>query len=255
LLVNKNVVSTVRSLIGEFTVIKDHRSSSDRTGVLEINAKNKRMFLKIHNRLNRWNPEVYAYKNWTCVFGEYAPKLIDSFCYDNSYGIITTPIHGKTINEYGIDNENILQAVYYKAGELLKQLHSNFIGNYFGIPRIDGLPFENNVKINPVDYIISELQSILKSGYDKGFLNNSDKELVEWCINNSDVFTNSKPVPTNWDFSQNNWMVDDNGEFTGFIDFENMLWGIDVDSFGVVIERYTQNRPILRQALFDGYGL
>lgn len=65
----------------------------------------------------------------------------------------------------------------------------------------------------------------------------------------------SRSVPTNWDFSQNNWMVDENGMFTGFIDFENMLWGIDVDSFGVVIERYTQDRLRLRKALFEGYGL
>lgn len=138
---------------------------------------------------------------------------------------------------------------------MLRQLHDNFEGTYFGIPAVNGLPLEDNPITDPVHYINSQLESILKSGYDKGLLNNSDKELVEWCMKNSDVFKNSKPVPTNWDFSQNNWMVDENGKFTGFIDFENMLWGIDVDSFGVVIERYTQDRPSLRKALFDGYGL
>ena len=50
-------------------------------------------------------------------------------------------------------------------------------------------------------------------------------------------------------------MVDSNGGFTGLIDFENMLWGIDVDNFGIVIERYTPNRPKLRKAIFEGYGL
>ncbi|MCM1991390.1 aminoglycoside phosphotransferase family protein [Oceanirhabdus seepicola] len=255
MIINEEITTTVNSLVGEFEIIKDHRNSSNRTGVLEIITNNRRMFIKIYNRLSRWSPEVYAYKNWTQIFSEYAPKLIHSFNQDNSYGIITTPIYGKTINEYQINDENILKPVYYKAGELLKELHNNFKGTYFGVPAADGSPLDSNVKTNPVDYINCALESILKSGYDKELLNNSDKKLVEWCMKHSDVFVNSKPVPTNWDFSQNNWMVDKNGKFTGFIDFENMLWGIDVDSFGVVIERYTQNRPKLRKALFEGYGL
>lgn len=255
MVINEEVIRIVNSLVGEFEIIKDHRNDSNRTGVLEINANNKRMFLKIHNRLSRWSPEVYAYKNWTHILGEYTPKLIHYFNDDNFYGIITIPIYGKTVNEYQINDEDILEPIYHKAGELLKQLHNNFEGTYFGIPAIDGSPLESNAKTNPVDYINSALEGILKSGYDKGLLDNSDKELVEWCMKHSDVFVNSKPVPTNWDFSQNNWMVDENAKFTGFIDFENMLWGIDVDSFGIVIERYTPNRPKLRKALFEGYGL
>lgn len=255
MIINEKAVNMINSFVGEFEIIKDHRNSSNRTGVLEINAKNERMFVKVYNRLSHWSPEVYAYKNWTHIFKEYAPILIHYFCDDNFYGIITTPIYGRTINEYQINDETILETAYYKAGELLRRLHDNFEGTFFGVPGIDGLPLENNVKTDPVHYINSALEDILKSGYDKELLNNSDKKLVEWCMKQSDVFTNSRSVPTNWDFSQNNWMVDENGMFTGFIDFENMLWGIDVDSFGVVIERYTQDRLRLRKALFEGYGL
>lgn len=92
MIINEEVIWIVNSLVGEFEIIKDHRNSSNRTGVLEINANNKRMFIKIHNRLSRWSPEVYAYKNWTHILGEYAPRLIHSFNDDNFYGIITTPI-------------------------------------------------------------------------------------------------------------------------------------------------------------------
>ena len=63
------------------------------------------------------------------------------------------------------------------------------------------------------------------------------------------------PVPTNWGYSPNNWMVDENGVFTGIIDFENMLWRLPYDSFGVITERYTFDKPLLEEALFDGYGL
>lgn len=255
MLINEKIVRFVKSLIGNFEIIKDHRSNSNRTGVLEIIANDKRMFLKIHNRLNRWSPEVYAYKNWTYILGDYVPKLVHFFNNESFYGIITTSIRGKTVNEFQINDEDILKQVYYKAGELLRQLHNSFEGTYYGIPSIDGSPLESNVKTDPVDYINSALENILKSGYDKGLFNDRDKELVKWCMKHSDVFANNKPVPTNWDFSQNNWMIDKNGKFTGFIDFENMFWGIDVDSFGIVIERYTPNRPRLREALFEGYGL
>jgi len=86
--------------------------------VLEIETNNKRMFIKTHNRLNRWNPEVYAYQNWTYILEEYAPILIHSF-YDDIYGIIITPINGRTINEYQINDEKILEKSYYKVGQLL----------------------------------------------------------------------------------------------------------------------------------------
>jgi len=186
--------------VGEFNIVNDHINSSNRTGVIEIDANNEKMFVKIHNRLSRWSPEVYAYKNWTHIFKEYDPILKHSFCDDDTYGIIITSINGKTVNEYQIKDESILKKVYYKAGKLLRLLHENFEGTYFGIPAVDGLPLEDNPITDPVHYINFQLESILKSGYDKGLLNNSDKELVEWCMKNSEVFKNSKPVPTNWDF-------------------------------------------------------
>ena len=254
-MVNEDAIKIINSIIGEFQIIKDHRKGSDRTGVLEIVVDDKKMFVKLHNRLSRWSPEVYAYRNWNYILEGYAPKLIDYFCNNDIYGVIITPIEGRTVNEYQINNEDILKTVYYKAGEILKKLHTNFQGTYFGIPDVDGLPLEKNITTNPVNYINNSLENILKSGYDKGVLYESDKKLVQWCMNNSYVFKDSKPVPTNWDFSQNNWMVDSQGNFQGLIDFENMLWGIDMDSFGIIIERYTQNRPLLRKAIFEGYGL
>lgn len=255
MIIDTKLTDTIKSLIGNFNIVEELRKDSNRTGVFEIRANSQTMYVKIHNRLSRWNPEVYAYKNWTSMLEPFAPKLIHSFKSDNLFGIIITPIQGKTVNEYQISDEKILEKAYFKAGELLKTLHSKFKGTYFGVPSIDGTPFEQNVKTEPVDYIISSLENILKEGFDKGLLSSSDKDLVNWCIKNSDVFTDSIPVPSNWDFSQNNWMIDSNGNFTGIIDFENMLWGIDIDNFGIIIERYTQDKPRLRQAIFDGYGL
>lgn len=251
---NEQLQYNVQSLIGEFEIIKDYRDDSSRTGVIEIKAQGKRMFIKIHNRLSRWSAEVYAYQNWMKVLSPYVPTLLNTFK-GESLGIIISPIKGRTVNEYEIKDMKKLSNIYYLAGKLLRKLHESFKGTYFGTPAVDGTPFEANVPTNPEYYIASSMKNILQSGYDSHIFDNSDKKLVEWCIKNCDVFKGSLPVPTNWDFSPQNWMVDENGVFTGLIDFENMLWGIDVDSFGVIIERYTYDKPSLRQACFDGYGL
>ena len=251
---NDKLILKIESLVGKFEIVKDHRGDNDRTGVIEIIAEGKRMFIKVHNRLSRWNPEVYAYKNWTHILSPYAPNLLHTFN-DDSFGIITSPLIGRTVNEYQINDREKLNKIYYSAGEQLKVLHESFKGTYFGIPSADGTPYDKKVITDPIYYVSSSLESILKLGFDNQLFDNSDKHLVEWCIKKCDIFKDSVPVPTNWDFSQNNWMVDENGLFTGFIDFENMLWGIDVDSFGVIIERYTFDKPYLRDAFFKGYGL
>jgi hypothetical protein len=255
LIFDYNLIQKIELLVGKFEVVKDHRGNNDRTGVIEIMAEGKRMFVKVHNRLSRWNPEVYAYKNWTPLLSPYAPTLLHTFNDDSSFGIITSPLKGRTVNEYQINDTEKLVKIYYSAGEQLKKLHNTFKGTYFGIPSIDGLPFEKKVVTDPTYYIMSSLERILKLGFDKQLFDNSDKHLVEWCINKCDTFKSCVPVPTNWDFSQNNWLVDENGMFTGLIDFENMLWGIDVDSFGVIIERYTYDKPHLRDSFYKGYGL
>ncbi|NLV37544.1 MAG: phosphotransferase [Clostridiaceae bacterium] len=255
MIMDEKLISIVSDLVGNFDIVEGLRNDSNRTGVFKIKVSNEILFVKIHNRLSRWNPEVYAYKNWTSALEPFTPKLLHSFNSDNIFGIIITQIQGKTINEFNITDDKILEESYFKAGELLKTLHCKYKGTYFGTPSADGTPYEKNTKIDPVNYIVSSLESLLKEGCDKGLLSCGDKALVDWCINNSNVFADSVPVPTNWDYSQNNWMIDSNGSFTGVIDFENMLWGIDVDSFGVINARYTYDKPKLRQAIFDGYKM
>ena len=92
-------------------------------------------------------------------------------------------------------------------------------------------------------------------GYDKQLFNSTHKKLLNWCLDNCVVFEGDSPTPTNWDYSQNNWMVDEKGVLTGIIDFENTLWGLPFDSFGVILERYTYDKPLLRASFMDGYGL
>jgi hypothetical protein len=247
----------ITSAIGAFNIVNDLRRSSTRTGVIEIlSENNERYFIKIHNRLSRWNPEVYAYMHWTESLGSFAPTLVTSFNESNEvFGIVMSPIVGKTVNEMQLtDNDKLIQ-IYYKAGQLFKQMQMDKVGGFFGIPKTDGNPLDENVITDPVFYITDSLEMWYKSAYDLMIIDDAYSPLIEWCLRNCDIFKGEVPVPTNWDLSQNNWMVDEQGTFTGFIDFENMRWGISLDSFAVITERYTFDKPLLKQSFFDGYGL
>ena len=256
MLFNTKTNDLITSTIGSFEILNDRRKNSGRTGVIEVlTNERKRFFIKVYNRLSRWNPEVYAYKHWTEPLGRYAPKLIAAFNDDDTFGIIITPIQGKTVNEMQITDNEILTYIYYEAGQLFKKMQTNKKGDYFGIPNEDGSPYDSESKTDPVIYVSDSIESLFKSAYDNKILDSFFEPLIKWCLNNCYIFKDEFPVPTNWDLSQNNWIVDEDGNFAGFIDFENMLWGISLDSFAVITERYTYDKPFLEKSFFEGYGL
>jgi len=256
MIIDARVEDFVTSAIGPFEVLGDHRKDSVRTGVIEVlSSDGDRYFVKIHSRLSRWNPEVYAYNNWVEPLGQHAPTLVASFNDNDVFGIIITPLQGRTVNEVRITDNDVLARIYYEAGGLLKSMQASHRGVYFGIPKADGSPYDGNPKTDPVAYLSDSIESWAKRAYDYELVDASYGPLIQWSLENCGMFKDDCPVPTNWDFSQNNWMVDGDGAFTGFIDFENMLWGLPLDSFAVIQERYTFDKPHLEASFYEGYGL
>ena len=253
---DKKTKAVISSIIGDFEILNDHRKDSARTGVAEVlTGDGRRLFVKIHSRLSRFNPEVYAYKNWIKSIESYAPALVADFFDSDIFGIITTPVEGKSVNEAQITDDDVLLRIYYEAGQLFRKMQSNTRGTFFGIPKANGTPFDENAKTNPVEYIYDSIEKLAKIMFDNEILDYSYMPLIESCLANCDIFKDDYPTPSNWDLSQNNWMVDDNGIFTGFIDFENMLWSLPLGSFAVIQERYTFDKPHLLDSFYCGYGL
>ena len=257
--IDEKTLDIISTIVGSFDIIDDHRADNERTGVISINVNNQKFFVKIHKNLWHWHPEVFAYKSWTKFVEPFAPIMRSSFNNGETFGIITTPIKGRTVNETNITEKSRLIEIYYNAGKHLRKMQNGANNSFFGIPKVDGTPLEHPYLktgiTDPVEYITLEIESIFKLGYDKNIFTNKHMPLVNYSLKSCEIFGSDKPVFTNKDFSQNNWMVDENGIFTGFIDFEKTHWGLSLDSFGVVIERYAFDKPDLRQALFDGYGL
>jgi len=245
----------IRQTIGSFEMITNRRKDDTRTGVMEVSSNSGRLFIKIYSRESHWHRELYAYTHWTKAIEPFAPKLISSFQTDNQFGIIITPIGGRSVHELQIQDNDKLKQIYQRAGQLFKKMQKGKQGNFFGFIKSDGTPLDDPASTNPVTYVSGFIEMFYKSLYDKKQVDTSFKPLVEKAILCCDIFADEVPVLTNWDLSPRNWMVDNNGNFAGFIDFENTSWGISLDSFGVITHRYAYDKPDLVSAFFKGYGL
>lgn len=246
----------LESAIGAFTIVGNYRHGSTRTGVWKVRAMQdgQEYFLKTYSRIQRWHTEVYAYRNWVPILQPYAPKLVETFRGEGWQAILVTPVEGSIMREAGLNPED-LHAAYMKAGQLTRRLHEGAAGDWFGRPDADGNPIELYSHRDPVVYVLHSLEEISGACMDADLLDPHEIGLSRWSIEHAGVFRGSRPVPVSWDSTPGNWLVDDRGHFSGMIDFENMLWGIDADQFSILIERYFDGNEPAQRAFFEGYGL
>ncbi|AIQ51924.1 phosphotransferase [Paenibacillus sp. FSL R7-0331] len=247
--------SGVESTLGAFEVISDLRPGSARTGVWKLRAAEgqKMYYLKTFSRKERWHPEVYAYKQWVNGLQPYVPELIAVYEGVGWQAILITAIEGTIMREAGLQPQ-ALHAAYYKAGQLTRLIHESQSGEWFGRPDQNGQPIELFHHTDPVIYIRQSLSDLGTKCKEAALLQTAEAEGLIWALENADVFAGARPVPVSWDSTPGNWLVGAEGEFAGMIDFENMLWGVDVDSFAALFEKYFINDEVSMKAFFAGYG-
>jgi len=61
-------------------------------------------------------------------------------------------------------------------------------------------------------------------------------------------------VPTFFDYTPGNWIVDESGDLLGIIDFENMGWGLPADPFARLVLDYFPMCAEGRDSFYTGYG-
>lgn len=242
------------SWIGPFEVLANYRPNSVRTGVWKLRAYRdaKFFYIKTFSRKERWHPEVYAYQNWVPVLKPYVPEFIAAYKSGDCLAILITSIEGTIMREAELDS-GAIEAAYRRAGELTNLLHRSQTGKWFGRPDMHGNPIELIPYVDPVQFVTDSIREMNAVCTENGLLEASEQELVQWALQHVQVFAGAKPVPISWDSTPGNWLVDDQGVLTGMIDFENMLWGIDVDSFSILFSRYFSGNPSAGRAFFQGY--
>lgn len=246
----------MESTVNEFNILSTHRLNSSRTGVWKVQSKrdNKLYYLKTYTRKQRWHPEVFAYQQWMYQLKPYVPELIEIYEGEDWQGILISSIEGTIMRGVALDEKKLYKA-YFKAGQLTQKIHTLGTGEWFGRPDKDGAPIELNHYFDPVTYIHDSMEETFAKCTLNNLLDLDEIKLVNWALNNTSVFKDSQPVPVNWDSTPGNWLVDAYGEFAGMIDFENMLWGIDVESFSILFERYFNESELPKRAFFEGYGV
>ncbi|WP_162551077.1 aminoglycoside phosphotransferase family protein [Paenibacillus tepidiphilus] len=245
----------IRALIGPFQVLQDHRRGSSRTGVWKLQALDSGScyYAKIFTRKQRWHPEVYAYTRWMPALKPQVPELVGVFEGDGWQGILITALEGRIMRAADLEPA-ARYAAYRKAGEWIRRLHASATGEWFGRPDKDGNPLELFHHRDPVVYIRHTLEELADGCRQEELLQPQEQKLADWALAHVDVFAGAQPVPIGWDSTPGNWLVGSNGELTGMIDFENMLWGVDADHFSILFERYFIEDPQAEQAFFAGYG-
>jgi hypothetical protein len=107
---------------------------------------------------------------------------------------------------------------------------------------------------NPIVYYGQLIKESLSAAAQAGRLGPLERATVERVLESLQNITFSPPVPTSWDYTPSNWIVDEHGELVGVIDFENMAWGVRADPFVRLVVDYFPDSPECECAFCDGYG-
>lgn len=223
-ILSENLLNQLQQELQGYKVIQSLREGSTRTGVFKLEVQGEFYYLKIFQRRNRFEPEVYAYRNWMSVIKPKCPELVTVLDDRSSstFGFVITDLDGEVMKDCDL-TEDQKAVCYHEAGELTRKLHSSFTGEYFGIPDLDGNPIDANWA-TAIEYYIEQLSGFTNEIKQMNRFDAVLKELYSWAMNNVDILTDEKAVPVSYDSTPGNWIVGANGEFRGFIDFENMLW-------------------------------
>lgn len=249
------LLDKMRQELPEYNVVESLREGSTRTGVFKLESQGEFYYLKIFKRRARFEPEVYAYQNWMSIIEPYCPKLVvilDDRS-SNVFGFVVTDLKGSVMRDYQLRDDQFALC-YKKAGELTRRLHDSFSSEYFGLPGINGKPIEDSWNC-PIEYYTTQLSSFVSEIKQLNQFDSLLEELYSWSLEHVNVLKDEIAVPVSYDSTPGNWIIGESGDFRGFIDFENMLWGIRYDSFGVLFERYFLDNPKYGEYFFEGYGI
>jgi 8-oxo-dGTP diphosphatase len=145
------------------------------------------------------------------------------------------------------------RAIWRAAGAALVALHELGPGECFGPCLRDGTCAEAFPQ-DATEYVAKRFGSQIERAIQAGYINDAELAAVRAAYERIPVFAGERPLPCHRDYCAANWLVSQEGDWTGVIDFEFAYWDVRVADFSRDPNWSWIRRPDLVAAFFEGYG-
>lgn len=228
----------------------------ERTGALRLRTDAGLCVLKILNDPASWQREVHAYRRWAPAFGTHAPRLLAAR-QEPPRAVLLTALPGQILEELRLSPAQE-QAIWRQAGAALPALHEAAVGQFFGFCQQDGTPAQaamsDAAMSDAVGFVGAELEEWTRRGRECGGLTGPEQAVVAAAQARLSAFADEPALPCHRDYGPANWLVTDDGQWAGVIDFEFSRWDVRASDFTRYPSWEWLARPDLLDAFFDGYG-
>ncbi len=208
-------------------------------------------YLKVHQTLSHWQNEVHAYERWAGAFGRHAPRLL-AVRDTAPLAIIVSELPGRVMEDEPLPYDQE-RAAWWTAGAALAALHELGPGECFGPCLRDGTCAEA-LPQDAEEYMSGKFKSQMEQAQRAENVTADELAVVRAACDLIPAFAGERPTPCHRDYCAANWLIDEEGNWTGVIDFEFAHWDVRVADFSRDPNWNWIRRPDLTDAFFTGYG-
>jgi aminoglycoside phosphotransferase (APT) family kinase protein len=249
----QKVLAWCAEVLGHIHVRADHsREHPDLRGsTLRLDSPTGGCFVKLHRDRTHWESEVHAYERWAATFGDFAPRLL-AVREEEPLALIISALPGRILEEVDLPPAKE-QAVWRTAGQALAALHALPPGGCFGPARRDGSCSGPQIH-DAREYITAEFDNWTERGLRIDCISADELAIVRDARTLIQAFAGEPPMPCHRDYCPANWLVTDEGAWSGVIDFEFSRWDVRAADFTRYPRWEWLERPEMVDAFFEGYG-
>jgi aminoglycoside phosphotransferase len=245
------------SLVGPCQIASGSQRPDARSSTVRLQTPKGACYLKLHQDKANWEQEVHGYERWAPAFGAFAPPLLGVH-EEEPLALLLGELPGVILEDQRLPVERE-RAVWRTAGRMLAGLHAaagqpaGAEGEFFGPCGRDGLPIGAPIR-DAVEYVATDLERELDRAIRAGYLDDDEVAVMRAAQRLAPVFAGERPFPCHRDYCPYNWLVNEEGEWAGVIDFEFARWDVRVAEFSRYPDWEWIHRPDLVEALLEGYG-
>jgi aminoglycoside phosphotransferase len=241
------------TVLGPVAVVSDHSKEhgGHESATCRLWTKTGTCYLKVHHTARHWHNEVHAYERWAPAFGGSAPKLLAVHPVE-PLALVVGELPGRVVEGAGLAASQE-RSIWRDAGGALAVLHEWETGECFGPCYRDGTCVEQN----PQDaraYVSHKFRKAIEQAVNAGLVGDGELTILEAAYDLVPAFEGEGPVPCHRDYCAPNWLVGEDGRWSGVIDFEFAYWDVRVADFSRDPNWSWIHRPDLVAAFFEGYG-